>query len=70
MMTFFSASNAMQDFDPVGATSLPKWSAQSPRSVLVGLNFLNYNGGLHHNLHLGRLPYFFVDWKMTAAASF
>ena len=70
MMTFFSASNATKDFDPVGATSLPKWSAESPRSALVGLNFSNYNGGLHHNLHLGLLPHFFVDGKMTAAASY
>ena len=69
MMTFFSASHAMKDFDPVGATSLPKWSAPSPRSALVGLSFSNYNGGLHPNLHLGLLPHLFVGWKMTAAAS-
>ena len=55
-MTFFSASNATKDFDPAVATSPQKWSAQSPRSALVGLNFSNYNGGLHHNLHLGLLP--------------
>ena len=56
MMIFLSASKAMKDFDPAGATSPPKWSAQSPRSALVGLNFSTYNGGLHHNLHLGLLP--------------
>ena len=52
MTTSFSASNAMNDFDPVGATSPRKCSAQNPKSALVGLNFLNYNGWLHPDLHL------------------
>ena len=43
MMTFFSASNAMNDFDPVGATSPAKCSAPNLRFALVGLNFLNYS---------------------------
>ena len=52
MTTSSSASNAMNDFDPVGATSPRKCSAQNPKSVLVGLNFLNYNGWLHPDIHL------------------
>ena len=63
MMTFFSASNATNDFDPAGATSPQKCSAQSPRSALVGLNFSNYNGWLqHHDFHLGLLaqPFSYV----------
>ena len=52
MMTSSSASNAMNDFDPVGATSPRRCSAQNPKSALVGLNFLNYNGWLHPDLHL------------------
>ena len=54
-MISFSASNAMNDFDPVGATS-PQKCSESPRSALVGLNFLSYNGWLHHDLHLRLLP--------------
>ena len=52
MMTSSSASNAMNDFDPVGATLPRRCSAQNPKSALVGLNFLNYNGWLHPDLHL------------------
>ena len=52
MMTSSSASTAMNDFDPVGATSPRRCSAQNPKSALVGLNFLNYNGWLHPDLHL------------------
>ena len=51
MTTYFSASNAMNDYDPVGATSPRKCSAQNLKFVLVGLNFLNYNGWLHPDIH-------------------
>ena len=57
MMISFLASNAMNDFDPAGATSPPKCSGQSPRSALVGLNFSNYNERLHHDLHLRLLSH-------------
>ena len=46
MMTFFSVSNATNDFDPAGAMLPAKCSALSLRFVLVGLNFLNYNDSL------------------------
>ena len=69
-MIFLSASKATKDFDPVGATSLPKWSARSPRSALVGLNFSNYNSGLHHNLHRGLVPSSCRLVEKTAAAFF
>ena len=49
MMTSFSVSNAMNDFDPVGAMLPAKCSALSPRSALVGLNFLNYDDLLPHD---------------------
>ena len=52
MTTYFSASNAMNAYDPVGATSRRKCSAQNLKSVLVGLNFLNYNGWLHPDYRL------------------
>ena len=45
-------SSAMNDFDPVGATLLPKCSAPNLKSVLVGPNFLNYNGWLPPDFHL------------------
>ena len=43
MMIPFLVSNAMNDFDPVGATLPARCSARCPRSALVGLNFLNFN---------------------------
>ena len=43
MMTFFSVSNAMNDFDPVGGVSPAKCSALNLRSALAGQNFLNYS---------------------------
>ena len=50
--TSFSASNATNDFDPVGATSPAKCSAPNLRSALVGLNFLNYNDLPHDDVRL------------------
>ena len=52
MMIFFSASNAMNDYDPVGNMLHAKCSDLFPRFKPAGLTFLNFNALLRPDAHV------------------